>query len=234
MIFIRVVICLALLVCSATVSASDRCFMLVSSSSGLPGLNPDLPSFLATVSLKPSKDYIPILQKKIMQVSKHERDGVRSALGYAYCSTGQYEKAIETSQKLADKTAGFNPHRDSAVLNMAVSHFELGNHDMARTLVNRVPGFSGFAKGSATAPAGELALKLGDVALAKALLEESIDYHEYTKRIPRSWIVNSLAEVYRVQNDADSLYALNEKYGGALKETGKTNPLTDAESQFSH
>lgn len=213
--------CISLLV-TAAANAYSLCYMLVST--GYPGSNPDLPRFLADISVSPTRDVIPSLQKKMMQVSKHERDGVRSALGYVYCSTGQFELAIQSLEKLINKKGGFNPHRLSALTNTAISHYELGNHDAAAEFVERIKKSNEFGRVIAVGAGGEIALNLGRLELAQDLLEEHISAIEAKQRKPQLRVLKALADVYRTSEQLQSLERLEESYGDILESNVDGNP----------
>ena len=213
---LRVIVCGVLFITTATAFASNQCYMLVTSS--IPTENPDLPGYLADVSRMPTIEKIPDIENKIMRVPKQERDGVRSALGYVYCQTGQYQQAIDSLKKLVDsKNRAFNPHLISALNNTAFAHFELGNAQRTLELIERIHKTGGFDKHQALGNVGNLALELGKSQLAQSLLEESIAGYENRKRAPRSFATNALAKVYQAQNDSKALDALVQKYGNQIK-----------------
>ena len=213
---LRIVVYGVLFVTTATAFASNQCYMLVASST--PTKNPDLPAYLADVSRKPTIEKIPEIEKKIMRVSKQERDGVRSALGYVYCRTGQYQQTLDSLKNLVNsKSRAFNPHLISALNNTAVAHFELGNTQRTLELIGRIHKTGGFGKYQAMGNVGDLAFKLGKSQLARNLLEESITGYENQKREPSSFATNALAAVYQAEKDSEALDALVQKYGNQIK-----------------
>ena len=201
-----------LVICNFPLAASNECRTVVTTYS-TPRSDAQLPDLLADVSRSPKPELIPELQKKVWQVSKHQRDLVRSALGYLYCRNGQYQLAIDSLAKVSGRLDPYSPHYQGSLLNMSIAYFELGETDYALEKLMQFHKSRGIGKAYFVGPAGRLAKELQNYELARELLERDLTYREQIQKTPNENTLLHLTAVYKVQGDSNALNKLRVKYG---------------------